>query len=177
MPEYSQLAAAQFALGIGANGLVHAEVLMITGKDFCGFSAGVVKQNEIFQKIEEVFLAADTAQHNFQGYASGFIFFKAFPFMKEFILAAQRADFCFQPIGKNEECITIKELGNSIEVVGVVFNVGFLHINIGPFQLYEEKRKTVDKTHDIRPTAVQIAVNFEFLNGQEVIGSPAFESR
>ena len=88
MPEHAQLAAAEFAVGIGAHGLVHAEVLMVAGEDFCCSASGVVEKNEVFQEVEEVFLAADAAKHDFQCHASGLAFFKAFPFVEELVLTA-----------------------------------------------------------------------------------------
>ena len=49
MPKYPQLAVAEFSLGVSLDRFVHAEILVISGEDFCSLTIGMVVKNEIFQ--------------------------------------------------------------------------------------------------------------------------------
>ena len=66
---------------------------MVAGEDFCGMSAGMVKEDEVFQKVEESLFFADTAEHGLQFHAAGILLFEAFPFVEKFILTAESTDF------------------------------------------------------------------------------------
>ena len=92
MPEHAELPVVQLAAGIGLHRLIHAEILVVAGKDLCRAPAGVVVKNEVFQKIEEVFLPADAAQHRFQRNAAGVGLRQTLPLVEKLVFAAERAD-------------------------------------------------------------------------------------
>ena len=73
------------------------------------------------------------------------------------------------PVGEDEEGVVVEKLGDGAEVVGIIIGVGVLHIDIEVLQLDEEERQAVDKAHDVRSAAVEIAMDFQFLDGKEVI--------
>ena len=60
-------------------------------------------------------------------------------------------------------------MGNRVQIVGVIAGIGILNIHIVIFQLHEQQGDAVDKAHDIRPAAVEFAVDFQFLDGQKVV--------
>ena len=169
MPEDPQLAVAQLAVGIGFDGLVHAQILMVAGKDLDEFTAGTVEKDEIFQQVEEVFLAADTAQHGLQSHAALVAFFKAFPFVEKFVLAAQRPHPGLGAVGEDEERIEVEQLWDGIQIIGIIVGIGVFNGHRGFFQFYEEQGNAIHEAHDVRPAAVQVAVDLHFLDSQEMI--------
>ena len=58
--------------------------------------------------------------------------------MKEFVFAAQRSNLGFHAIGKHQERVVMEQERNSIQVVGVVFYVGILHVHIVTLKLHEQ---------------------------------------
>ena len=169
VPEHAQLAVPKLALLVDLHRLVDAEILVVPGQDFGSVPAGVVKQNEILKQIHEIALVADAPQHGFQGDRAFFVLFQALPLMEKGVLAAQSTDLGFLPVGQDQESVVIKQVGDGVQIVGVVAGIGILHIHIEILQLHEQQGDAVDKAHDIRPAAVQFAVNFQFLDGQKVV--------
>ena len=53
----------------------------------------MVKEDKVFKKINEGLFFANTAEHGLEFDAAGVLFFKAFPFMEEFIFTAEGSDF------------------------------------------------------------------------------------
>lgn len=98
MPEHAEFPVVQLAAGIGLHRLVHAEILVVAGKDLCRAPAGVVVKDKVFQKIEEVFLPADAAQHRFQRNAAGVGLRQTLPLMEKFVFAADVPIFASVPI-------------------------------------------------------------------------------
>ena len=54
--------------------LVNAKILMIPSKYLRRVATGVVKEDEVFQQIQKVFLFTDSAQHRFQRHTARFLF-------------------------------------------------------------------------------------------------------
>ena len=169
VPEHAQLAVSELALLVDLHRLVDAQILVVPGQDFGGMPAGVVKQNEILKQIHEIALVADAPQHGFQGNRTFFVLFQALPLMEKGVLAAQSTDLGFLPVGQDQESVVIKQVGDGVQIVGVIAGVGILHIHVEILQLHEQQGDAVDKSHDIRPAAVQFAVDFQFLDGQKVV--------
>ena len=88
----------------------------------------MIVKNEVLQQIKEVLLFTDTAQHGFKRHTALFLFVKAFPFMEEFIFAAQRADLGLGPVGKHKESVVIEQVRYRILIIGIVVIVGILHV-------------------------------------------------
>ena len=129
----------------------------------------MVKQDEVFQQVKEVFFFADTSQHSFQRYAPLLLLIQSFPLMEKFILTAQSTYFGFHAVGKDEKSIVVEQMWNSIQIVCIVVGISILHIHCALFQFHKQQGNSVDETHDICPAAVQIAVNLQLLDGQEVV--------
>ena len=89
--------------------------------------------------------------------------------MEEFVLTAQGSYFCLHAIGENEKCIVVEQMGDGVQVVGVVVRISILNINRRLFQLHKQQRNSIDETHDIRAAAVEIPMDFQLLNGQKVV--------
>ena len=58
---------------------------------------------------------------------------------------------------------------NGILVISIVIIIGILNVYCVFLQLHKQKRNTIHKTYDVSTSAVQISVNFQFLNGKEVV--------
>ena len=142
---------------------------MVSGKDFYGFSAGMVEQDEVLQQIKKILLFADAAQHGFQSHAPLLFFFKTLPLMEERILAAQRTDFGRAAVGEHQERVIIEQMGDGVEIVRVIIDVGVLNVHGSFFQLDEQQRQTVHKADDVRAAAVGVAVNFHFLDRKKIV--------
>ena len=169
VPKHAQLAVIQLPGCVGLDRLVDAQVLMVAGQDLGGASAGVVIEDEVFKQIQEVFLFADAAQHGLQRHAAGLLLIEALPLVEELVLAAKGAHLGLHPIGEDQKGVVIEEVGDRVQIVRVVVGVGVLHVHGGVFQLHEQKRQTVDKADDIRPPAVEVAVNLHFLHREEAV--------
>ena len=89
--------------------------------------------------------------------------------MEKLIFAAERADLGLHAVGENQESVVIEQVRDGIEIIRVVVGVSVLHVHRRVFELDEKQRDAVDKIDDIRPSAVEIAVNFHFFYGEEVI--------
>ena len=169
MPEHAQLAVIELPGRVGLDRLVDAQVLMVAGQDLGGAAAGVVIEDEVFKQVEEVFLFADAAQHGLQRNAAGLLFIQTLPLVEELVLAAEGAHFGLHPIGEDQKGVVIEEVGDRVQIVRVVVGVGVLHVHRGVLELHEEKRQAVDKTDDIRPPAVEVAVDLHFLHRKETV--------
>ena len=142
---------------------------MVAGENFGSTAAGMVKEDEVFQKVDESFFFADAAKHGLQFHAAGVGFFEAFPFVEKFVFTAEGTDFGVMAVAQNEEGVVIKELRDGILIVGEVVGVGILNINIDRFELHKEQRDAVDKTDDIGAATVVVAVDFEFFDGEKMV--------
>ena len=169
MPKYAQPAILQFTRMIGFYGLVDAQILMVSRKDFDRLSLRVIEQNEIFKQIEEILLSADAAQHGFQRNTADLILFETLPLMEKRIFTAQRADFGVYAVAQHHKSVVIEELRDGIQIILIVIRIGILYIDVVLFQLDKQQRKTVDETHDIRPPMMQRAVDVQLLNRQKVV--------
>ena len=58
---------------------------------------------------------------------------------------------------------------DGIQVVGIVVGIGVLHIHRGIFQLHKQQGNAIDKTHDVGAAVVEIAADFQLLDGQKMI--------
>ena len=132
-------------------------------------SAGVVKKDEILQQIKEILLFADAPEHGFQSHAALLFFLQPFPLVEKLVFAAQRAHLGLQSVGEDQEGVVVEQVGDGVQIVGVVVGVGVLHVHPGGLQLHKQQRNAVDKAHNIRPAAVQIPVDFQFPDGEEVV--------
>ena len=169
MPEHTQLAVVQLAGLIGFDRLIDAEILVVPGKDFCCMPTRVVKQDEVFQQIQKVFLFADAPEHGFQRHTALLLLGQTLPLVEKLIFAAQGTHLGLHAVGEDEKGIVEEQVRNSILIVGVVIGVCLLHIHGVLFQLYEQQRDAVDKADDIRAAAIQIAVDLQLLDGEEVV--------
>ena len=142
---------------------------MVPGEDLCGVAAGMVVENEVFQQIQEVFLLTDTPEHGSQSHTSLFLLVQTLPFMEKFILASQCAHLGFRAVGEDQEGIVVEQMGNGVQVVGVVVGVGILDIHVMPFELHKYQWDAVNEAHNIRTFAVVIAVDLQLFNGEEMI--------
>ena len=169
MPENAKLTVIQLPGFISLNRFVDAQVLMVPGEDLCGVAAGMVVENEVFQQIQEVFLLTDTPEHGSQSHTSLFLLVQTLPFMEKFILASQCAHLGFRAVGEDQEGIVVEQMGNGVQVVGVVVGVGILDIHIVLFEFHEQQRNAIHKTNDIRTLPVEIAVDLQLFNGEEMV--------
>ena len=142
---------------------------MIAGQDLGGASAGVVKEGEVLQQIQKVLLFADPPEHRLQGHAARLLLAEAFPLMEKLVLAAKGTHLGLQAVGEDEKGVVVEQAGDGVQVVGVVVRVGVLHVHGVLLQLHKQQGDPVDESHDVRAAAVQVAVNFQFLDGQEVV--------
>ena len=60
--------------------------------------------------------------------------------MEEFVLAAQRSDFRLDAVGENQERVVIEQMGDRVEIVRVIIDVGVLHVHGVLFQLNDSRR-------------------------------------
>ena len=169
VPEHAQLAVSELALLVDLHRLVDAEILVVPGQNFGSVPAGVVKENEVLKQIHEIALVADAPQHGFQGDRAFFVLLQALPLMEKGILATQGAYLCLSAIGEHQKGIVVEQMGNGVQIVGIVAGIGILYIHIVILKFHEQQGDAVDKAHDIRPSAVQFAMNFQFLDGQKVV--------
>ena len=169
VPEHAQLAVIQLPGRVGLDRLVDAQVLVVARQDLGGAAAGVVIEDKVFKQVEEVFFPADAAQHGLQRHAAGFLLVEALPLMEELILTAERADLGLHPVREDQKGVVIEEVRDRVQIVRVVVGVGVLHVHRGVFQLHEQKRQAVDKAHDIRPAAVEIAVDLHLFHREEAV--------
>ena len=89
--------------------------------------------------------------------------------MEELILAAQRTDLGFRSIGEDQESVVVEQMGNGVEIIGVVVGVGILHVHRVLLQFDVQQRNPVDKADDIRTAAVQVAVDLQLFDGEEMV--------
>ena len=169
MPEDAELAIVELARGVGIDRFVDAEILVVARQDLGGAPAGVVKEDEVFKQVEEVFLFADAAQHGFQRDAAGLLLVQTLPLMEKLVLAAEGADLGLHAVGEHQESVVIKELRDRVQIIPVVVGVGVLHVHRGVFELHEQQRQAVYKADDIRPAAVEVAVDLHLLHREEVV--------
>ena len=128
MPEHAQLTVVQLSGFVGFDCLVHAEILVVPGQYLCRMSSGMVKEDKVFQQIQEIFLFANAAKHGFQRHAALFLLRQTLPFMEEFVLAAQRTDLGLCAVGKHKESIVIEQVRYRILIIGIVVIVGVLNV-------------------------------------------------
>ena len=114
MPEHAQLTVVQLSGFVGFDCLVHAEILVVPGQYLCRMSSRMVKEDKVFQQIQEIFLFANAAKHGFQRHAALFLLRQTLPFMEELILAAQRTDLGFRSIGEDQESVVVEQMGNGV---------------------------------------------------------------
>ena len=55
MPEYAQLAVVELSRFVCFDRFVDTEVLMVAGKNLYGIAAGVIVEDKVLQKINEIF--------------------------------------------------------------------------------------------------------------------------
>jgi len=179
MPEHAQLTVVQLSGFVGFDCLVHAEILVVPGQYLCRMSSGMVKEDKVFQQIQEIFLFANAAKHGFQRHAALFLLRQTLPFMEELILAAQRTDLGFRSIGEDQESVVVEQMGNGVEIIGVVVGVGILHVHRVLLQFNKQQRNPIDETDNIRAAAVQVTVDLQLFDGEEmvVIGIPEVDDR
>ena len=108
MPEYAQFSVVQLPFSIRLYRFIDAQVLMVPCQYLGDSAAGVVKEDEVFQQIEKILFSADAPEHGLKRDTAGFLFFKAFPFMEKFVLAAQRPHLGLQTIGEDKESVVVK---------------------------------------------------------------------
>ena len=89
--------------------------------------------------------------------------------MEELVFAAQGAHLGLQAVGKNQKGVVVEEVGNGVQVVGVVVRVGVLDVHRGLFELHKEQRDSVDKAHNVGAAAIEVTVDFQLFDGQEVV--------
>ena len=142
---------------------------MVAGQDLGGAPAGVVIEDEVFKQVEEVFLLADAAQHGFQRDAARLLLAETLPFVEEFVLAAEGAHLGLHAVGEHEEGVVVEQMRARVRIVRVVVGVGILHVHRGVFELHEQQRQAVNEADDIRPAAVEIAVDLHFLHREEAV--------
>ena len=169
VPEDAQFAVAELPFLPGLHGGVHAQVLVVPGQDFHRAPVGVIVEDEVFKQVEEILLPADAPQHGLQRHAALIRFLQALPLMEEFILAAQGAHLGLQAVGEHQEGVVVEQMRDGVQIIGIVVGVGVLHVHVAALQLDEQQGQAVDEAHDVRPAAVEIAVNFELLHRQKVI--------
>ena len=169
MPEYAQLALIQFPRFVSLDRLVDAQILVVAGQNLGGAAVGVVKEDEVLQQIEKGFLFADAPEHGFQRHVALLLLLQTLPLVKEFVLAAERAHLGFYAVGKDEESVVVEQMRDGIQIVGVVVGIGVLHIHRGLFQLHKQQRNAIDKAHDVGAAVVEIAADFQLLDGQKMI--------
>ena len=169
VPEYPQFAVVQLPGLVCLYRLVDAQILVVSGQNFCGAAAGVVEEDEVFQQIQKVLLFADAPEHRLQGHAARLLLAEALPLVEELVLAAQGAHLGLQTVGEDEKGVVVEQVGDGVQVVGVVVRVGVLHVHGVLLQFHKQQGDPVDESHDIRAAAVQVAVDFQFLDGQEVV--------
>jgi len=169
MPEHAQLTVVQLSGFVGFDCLVHAEILVVPGQYLCRMSSRMVKEDKVFQQIQEIFLFANAAKHGFQRHAALFLLRQTLPFMEELILAAQRTDLGFRSIGEDQESVVVEQMGNGVEIIGVVVGVGILHVHRVLLQFNKQQRNPVDKADNIRTAAVQVAVDLQLFDGEEMV--------
>lgn len=160
VPEDAQLAVVQFSGLVSLHCLVDTKILMIAGQDLGSAPAGVVIEDEVLQQIQKVFLFAYTPQHSLQGHAARLLLAKALPLVEELILAAQRAHLGLQAVGEDEKGVVVKQVGDGVQIVGVVVRIGVLDIHRVLFQLYKQQGNSIHKAHNIGAAAVEVAVDF-----------------
>ena len=169
VPENAQLSVVQSAGLICLDCLVDAQILVVPGQDFCCVSAGVVKENEVLQQIKKVLLFTDTPEHGLQRHAARFLLFEPLPLVEKLVLAAKCAHLGLQSVGEDQEGVVVEQVGDGVQIVGVVVGVGVLHIHSGSLQLHEKQRNAVDKAHNVRAFVIQITVNFQLLNCKKTV--------
>ena len=169
MPEYTQFTIIQFSGSVSFHSFVYTKILMITGKNLCCTSAGMVKQNKIFEQIKEIFFLTNTTKHGFKRNTALVFFRKTFPLMEELIFTSESAYFSFCSVRKHKESIVIEQMWNGILIVGIVIIICILYIHGILFQLHKQQWNTIYKANNIRPSAVQIAMNFQFFDSKKII--------
>jgi len=138
MPEYTQLTPVKLSCSISFHCFVHTKILMITGKYLSCISSRMVIKDKVLKQIKEVSFFTDTAQHCFKSYAPRFFFRKTFPFMEKLKLTSQSAHFCFHAIREHKKSIVVKQMRNSILIVGVIIIICILHVNSILFKFYKK---------------------------------------
>ena len=169
VPEHAQLAVIELPGRVGLDRLVDAQVLVVAGQNLGSAAAGVVIEDEVFKQVEEVFLFADAAQHGLQLNAAGLLLVETLPLVEEFILAAESAHLGLHPVGEDQKSVIVEQVRDRVQIIRVVVGVGVLHVHRGVFQLHEQKRQAVDKADDIRPPAIEVAVDLHLLHCEEMI--------
>lgn len=142
---------------------------MVAGQDLGGAAAGVVIEDKVFKQVEEVFFPADAAQHGLQRDAAGLLLIEALPLVEELVLAAEGAHFGLHPVGEDQKGVVSEKVRDRVQIVRIVVGVGVLHVHRGVFELHEQQRQAVDKADDIRPPAIEVAVNLHFLHREEAV--------
>ena len=85
--------------------------------------------------------------------------------MEKLVLAAQSTHSGFHPVGEDEEGVVVEQMGDGVQIVGVVVGIGILHVHRGLFQLHKQQRNPVHKAHNIGTAAVEVTVDFQLLDG------------
>ena len=89
--------------------------------------------------------------------------------MEKGVFAAQRADLRLGAVGEHEKGVIIKQVGNRVQIIGVIIHIGVLHIHIVVFQLHKQQRNAVDKADDVGAAMIVFAVNLHFLDREKAI--------
>ena len=89
--------------------------------------------------------------------------------MKEFVFAAESAHFCFQSVGEDEESVVVKKVGDGVQIVAIVIEIGGFYIYITAFQLDEKQGQAIYEANNICAAAVGVAVDFQLRDSQEAI--------
>ena len=175
VPENAQLAVLELSGLVGFHRLVDTEVLVVAGEDLGDTAARVVVQDEVFKEIHEILLVTDTEEHGLQIHRSHLILLESLPFVEELVFGAEGTDLGLQTVGEHEEGVEVEQMGDGIQIIGVVAVIGGLDVHVLLFQLDEQERDTVDKAHDIGSAAVQIAVDLHLLDREKMVFGGLFE--
>ena len=169
MPEDTQLALPFFAFSHCINGEVDAEELVVAGEDLLRLARGLIEEDEVLHKIHQVPLVANPLEQRLHSHHARLLFGQTLPFMEVLPLGGHRADLSLFTVAQHHDSVVVEKVWDRVLVVGEVFLKSRFEILVDIFAFNEQKRQAVDKSHDVRPPAIEIASHPQLAYTEKVV--------
>ena len=169
VPEHAEPAVSPLSVAHGLDGPVDSEKLVVLRENLLRLSRGIVEDDEVLEKIEEVRLRAHSHEQRFHIHGARLVFGEAFPVVKVFESGARRSYLRIDSVGQHHKGVVVEEMRHGIHVVHKVFLERDADILRDVLQLHEQQRQAVDEADNIRPAAVEVAPDPELPNTHELV--------
>src|SRR6266516_5322202 len=166
---FNRCLAAPFLLPVaqGGDGVVHAQVLVISGNELVQ-SLACIEEDEVFEDIEQAFFLACALDQRVEPGALAFtLVFDAFPLEEVFPGSGEAAHFAGEGVGNDDEGVVPEKRWQGCFVVAGDAIEGVLRVAIRDLQ--QNERETIDEADQVEAALSELAVDPEAGDEREVV--------